>query len=393
VNIEREIKENYPIYPLSVRIPRRLSVRIGSRNFYADVPYIVYRFMLQQVERAASGAVVTKKSIKREWKKLVQDYKDYLTVNGEPIATVYLMYQPFANSNFLILKIYWNRLIKYLELKAEETIEDVIREGEKAMKDFYEGLWLNFFMIGGKVIQPAEVFVVSEMRKVRKLLEIIGDYQEMSNAINKLVNAMDSLNKLRKYVRPIELYVAMLMFYARNVRKAIEHVNTQLAYLLLRTILEHLVKFTVYLDSGMKLYEPDLILFFTFFNEYKTERRKYRIKAFINELNNKYRRVLRRYPKINQKELFNKLVEMHIPRLMVNGNTLEEFANTYGLSNIKKELSNIYSACSWIVHNRPTLPYYSLLELKLLKHFIVRYVELATKIINIITSTTLHKQT
>ena len=76
--------------------------------------------------------------------------------------------------------------------------------------------------------------------------------------------------------------------------------------------------------------------------------------------------MLKRYLNINREEHINKLAEIHIPRLMVNSNTLREFAETYGLSDIKEELSNIYSACSWVIHNRPTLPYYSLLELKLL---------------------------
>jgi len=391
VNIEREIKENHPIYPLSVQIPRKLSVRIGSRKFHVDLPYIVYLFMLEQVEKAASGVVVTKESIKSEWRRLEQNYKDLLTINGEPIATVYLTYQPFASSNFLILKIHWSRLIEYLELKAEETMKSVVREGEKTMKGFYGYLWLNFFMISRKAVQPAEVFAAWEMRKIKRLLEIIGDQQEINNAVNKLVNAVDSLNRLRKYVRHIELCIVTLKFHARNILKAIDYVNTQLVYLLLRTILEHLVKFAVYLDSGMRLRDPDLILFFTFFNEYRAKERKYGIKAFIDELEDKFRSALKRYSSINQEELINKLAEMHIPHLMVNSNTLREFAETYGLSDIREELGNIYSACSWVIHNRPILPYYSLLELKLLKHFIIRYAELTTKIIDMVTSNALCK--
>ena len=219
---EKEIKENYPIYPLSLRLPRKLSVRIGSRNFYVDVPYIIYQFMLQQVEKAASGAMVTKRSVRREWKELVQDYKDYLTVNGEPIATVYLMYQPFANSSFLVLRIYWSRLIKYLELKAEETLEDLMNRGSDAAKEFYEGLWLNFFMTGGKVIIPHEAFITSEAEKVRRLLKVTGDYHELNEAINELIIAIDELGRLKKYVRPIEFYIALLTFYVQYLREDIE---------------------------------------------------------------------------------------------------------------------------------------------------------------------------
>ena len=384
MNIEKEIKENYPLYPLIAKIPRKLSVRIGSRNFYVDVPFRVYQFMIMQVMKVTNGVEVTKESIKVEWMKLIQDYKDELTVNGKPIATVYLTYQPFAGSSFLILKIYWSRLIEYLELKAREVLNNLMSRGGDAAKEFYKKLWLNFFMIGGRIVVPHEEFITFQAEKVRRLLEVIGDYQELNEAVDKLIRAIDELSSLKKYVRSVEPYVASLAFHVQHLRKDVELVNSQQAFLHLRTILEHLVRLTVYLDAGIKLGSPDIILFFTYVNEYETKRYTYSIANFMKELHSKYKRTLRRCGRTGDAELLNKLEEMQVPRLMVSSRTVEEFADVYGLSTIKKELSNTYSACSWVVHNRPGLPYYSVLELKLLKLFMKRYVDLATEIVDLI---------
>lgn len=66
-----------------------------------------------------------------------------------------------------------------------------------------------------------------------------------------------------------------------------------------------------------------------------------------------------------------KFREKGIPLLKIDKSSLRNFCEKYGLEETK--FYEIYSACSWIIHNQPPLPFFSLLEVKFFKYFLKRY--------------------
>jgi hypothetical protein len=105
----------------------------------------------------------------------------------------------------------------------------------------------------------------------------------------------------------------------------------------------------------------------------------------IQQLKSKYVKRITSYlestPEMNLEKIYLMMIEKQFPKLGINSQTLEEFENTYSVP-----IKNYWSACSEIIHNQSPLPFFSLLEVKSFKHFLMRYSERFISTVKIIPS-------
>lgn len=80
---------------------------------------------------------------------------------------------------------------------------------------------------------------------------------------------------------------------------------------------------------------------------------------------------------ISISDIIDEYKKRRLPIARINKHFLKEFCEEI---NVSERLIKIYVACSWIVHNQITLPFFSLLEFKIFKYFLNEFVELYKKL-------------
>lgn len=377
--VNMSLRELFPVYPLILKSPPRSRTKFGTRHLYVDLPWLAYYFMELGMRKAAEADLTTK-VVRKEWKEFLQHYKTFLTLDGKPFVSVSLRPERFSGKKLFMLNVKWALFIKYLEKKAKSFMLDVESDGKNVMK-VYKEIWVNFFSLRREVAPPEPAYFPSAHERFRKLLKRTGDYSYLRELLNQLENTVKLIGEAEKKKIPsIQLYSINLRMDVQHLRTLIDNVNIPAAYLLLRNVLENLIKLFVYLDIG-KSFDPDLVLSTMFLYEYETagkphlkKRRRYSLKKFKNEFAKKFLKIHNAFSSnepLDLFELINKLKEKQISPLGVNPKLLKEFSDSYGLDGTN--INELYSACSEVIHNQPPLPFFSLLELKFFKFFLEGY--------------------
>jgi len=366
------LRELFPTYPLTLRSLPKSKIRFGTRRLYVDLPWPTYHF-LQLVMNKAVKAKLTKEELKEEWDKFLQRNKDTLTFHGKPFVSVSLVSTPFSEKDFLRLNVKWRLFIDYLEEKAIRFLSEIEESGENIMK-VYKEIWYNFFLIRGTLEPPEPGYFPTSRERFIKLLKRTGDYYQLKSLLDNfekiIVNVKETIGKKAP---SIELYTTNLTMDVQHLRTLIDAVNIPAAYLLLRNILESFVKLFVYYDVGEFNNNPDLALSSMFLYEYEATRktlrkpRSYSLEEFRKEFRRKLQKVA---PTDNILDVIGILKDLKTRTLGVNVQVLEKFSEVYKLDT---SLDKLYSACSFVIHNQPPLPFFSLLEVKFFKHFLEKY--------------------
>jgi hypothetical protein len=138
--------------------------------------------------------------------------------------------------------------------------------------------------------------------------------------------------------------------------------------------------YTNYFLSSMFFYEYETVK-----NPQKSKKRRYSLEGFVIE-SKKILKIISKIPTDQYyiSQLVSKLREKHMPTLGINPKVLEDFSKEYDLD--EADLSKLYSECSYVIHNQPPLPFFSLLEVKFFKHFLEKYLQsirlMAERLIN-----------
>jgi len=331
--------------------------------------------------------------VRKEWVEFLKNNKDSLMYNNKPLATVSLRSTSSSQVRYFRLDVRWNTFINYLEEEARRFLVQVEKNGENIM-ELYRKIWSNFFYIAMRVISPEPVYHPQALENFRKLLKRTGDYYQIKNIITNLEEMIRKLGREMEKYPSVELYTVNLMTGAQRLHTLIDAINISAAYVVLRNILENLVKLFVYFAIGKSLGDPDIVVYGMFTYEYEAEKsdlkklRRYSLKKFQREFVRKFQKLS---PDVLSEEitlvdLLNKFKKRQMPLLGINVGVLSEFSQMYGLKDAK--LDKLYSACSTIVHNQPPLPFFSLLEIKFFKLFLEKYADSFKKVIERLTGTT-----
>lgn len=364
------LKELFPAYPLVLYSPPNSKIKFGTRKLYADLPWQAYQFLQAAMSKAIESGL-TKEEVREEWRKFLQDNRDSLTFRGKPFVQISLKSLPFSKKDHLVLNVKWDLFIEYLEEKAVRFLSKTMERGEN-IGEVYREIWNNYFLsIGGFPIPPVPSYSPFSLETFRKLLKRTGDYSYIKNLLDQFEEMMRKVGEAMKdEIPPIQLYTTNLRMDIKHLRASIDIVDIPAAYLLLRNLLENFIKLFVYLKVGSSV-NPNVALFSMFFYEYEMSGKKYRMNSlskFEREWVGKFSEI---YSTIPHVDLIEKFKEKCMPRLWIDRRFLEEFSKSYNLEEAK--LVEIYSACSFVVHNQPPLPFFSLLEVKFFKRFLERY--------------------
>jgi len=139
---------------------------------------------------------------------------------------------------------------------------------------------------------------------------------------------------MKDKIPSIQLYTTNLIMDIQHLRTLVDVINIPAAYVLLRNLLESLVKLFVYYDVGRSIDNPDLVLSSMFLCEYEAagkglRRMKiYSLRRFRNKLVRKLPKVT---PSSNLLNIIRRLKELQTPTLGVNPQALKEFSDVYRL--------------------------------------------------------------
>ena len=366
--------KNYPTYPIVLKNPPSSKVRYGTRTLYPDVPFSIYWLYLLYYLYYNDNDGEIYKQIKEEESAL----KD-----PEELGEYYDMFEirkihPKIGKPYLKLTIKWKRLIEFLETEASSTIKKiknlketdtyVYDENKKRMRkdlsviprpiiDLYEKYIIgNYIMIIGlsgraesnvirRLVEVNDAYYNTQRSRFLELLNNLGEIEEIKTIINKLEESVNRIVHISKRtvkkkcptqkdnLYSEQIFLGFIRMDIRNIARELEKSLTIHGPILnVRRSIEHIIRLLDYYQkvlSECKNFEPGSKEFFGYFS-------------------------------------FDK-------------NTRDNLVKT-GLSEVSLwELRKLYSVSSEIIHSIPQLPYFSLLEIKLLKHILKWYAEILEK--------------
>ncbi len=368
------LKSVFPTYPiLLVSLPGS-DVKFGTRRVYVDLPWQIYLFYTQALSNLNAGRWKAE-DVKEKWLEFLEKNREKIKFRGKPIANVSLRITSSAKKPFLQINVNWDLFIDYLEDKSKKLLQEVMKDGNNILK-VYEQIWLNFFLSIGEIrpftYVPAKIENYKQRENFIKLLRRTKDVDHINSSLEKLQSIVTSIESFYEDSLPmLKIYTVNILMNIRVLDFLVRNGGITAAYVLLRKILESLVKIYIYIWLGKVSKNPNLVLAIMSLYGYRAYNRTHSFKKFLKEEFKKYMKIEEQIAKkeqIDGLEFLNKLQEKGMRKPGIGKNFLIELANEINLNG--EELANLYSACSEIIHNQNPLPFYSLLEVKFFKHFL-----------------------
>lgn len=385
------LREFFPQYPFSMITPRKANIKFGSHDIYVDLPWQTYAFF-EMIRDKAEKNNLDKEEVKDEWINFLQQEKESLIFNNKPIVRVSLRSDTLSNRLYLRLDVEWQLFEKYLEERSKFYLSQINENGVYILK-FYRDSWINYFIDIRRIAPSKPDYSRYTVERFKKLLDKTGDYDYIENILRQFEELLNRVEVVLKGELPsVQLYTTNLLMSIYHLHTLIESINLTAAYVLLRNFLESFMKLFIYIDAGNMVKEyPFLDSMFLY--EYETmfqsfnKQRMYSLKKFRTETRKKLLKIVSNTSSENRLDIFqvlSQLNEEHLVPLGINVKVIEEFSEEYDLKGA--DLDKLYSACSSIIHNQPPLPFFSLLEVKLFKNFLEKYLSsmqiIAEKIID-----------
>jgi len=373
--------ELFPTYPWRLYTPQKSSIRIGSRKLYVDFPYILYHFVSDILYRYRK-TFLTKQQFENEWKSFLSKRGSEISFNDKLLAKVQLVTShSFTTRPFLIVRINWNLFLKYLEQKVE--VCNLMENGGRNISKIYRDIYCNYYNLI-RTNYTESSYSTHLLEDFKKFLEITGESKQIRYYLESLKILIEKIKEKFKNSYPHLFFISQLEIEWYHLSDSFfQIVDIPSCYFYLRTILEHLVKFFIYLEivksfddkSGLAL----MILYFSERCKNEKENKYYSLTHYKKLL---FRKMVKLLRTINNEEEITLEILKGIPILGIKKNVIDDFCKEKGVSN---KLTNLWIACSEIIHNQPPLPFYSLLEIKTFKHFLRLYVnEISSFVVQIL---------
>ncbi len=362
----------FPTYPVQIISPRGGNVKIASRRVYVDFPYVFWSFigdLAQKINKSESPQEIFQKEL--EVFNSDENVRKITTFNDIPLGSISLITTPFTAKLLLKLKVNWNMFFQYLESKAENLVSEVEKDSSN-IRNVYNEIINNYYNLVTFVPRP-EIgrFNNYTLENFKKLLRKLQEEQDIQRSLLILKLAIESIGEATES-EGIKLWTLQLESDVYGIESCLESMEILSCYFYLRNALEHLVKLVVYNDIVKSFNIHDELLQIFFFYERNAKGKSYSIQQLKSKYEKNIVKYLRDASQIDPEKIYQMMVDKRLPKLVVNTQTLEEFQKMYS---IEVPIKNYWSACSEIIHNQTPLPFFSLLEVKFFKYFLMQYVE------------------
>jgi len=374
----------FPPYPLRAISPRKANIKIASRKFYVDFPYIYWQF-IGGVIPVLIDSKSPKEEFKKRWELFISDeeVRKIITFNNKLLGKVSLVATPFSDKLLLKLKVNWHVFFSYLDEEAQRLVSNVEKDGS-SIREIYNEIMANYYGVAPRILSdPTISRNPYTLEGFKKLLRKCKEEENIHTYLTFLLQTVEEIEKKfglkpRKKGQessPLEPWSLQLKSDIYGVKGCLENADVLSCYFYLRNMLENFVKLAVYHEIARHFETRyNEILRILFFYEKTAKGRCFSIKSLKENYGRVLSTVLQAIPIEDadwEEKAFRKIEEKQLPKLGINGETLEEFQESYDVDLFK----NYWSACSEVIHNQSPLPFFSLLEVKAFKHFLKKYVE------------------
>ncbi len=377
----------FPTYSIQITFRERdkagRKIRIRPAQIYVDVPQQIYSFIVsicsEMFERNISAD-----EFKRRWKDFVAREKS-ICLDGKPLVRLHLIDNSISNTRTISLRINWDVFFEYLERKSEHWIAQIEKDG-KMIKDAYNEILANFYFSTGGHLRLLKIkedklkqTYGRNFENFRKILLYAGDYYEIKFYLERLLELIARLEDTFYEENEASVYfTSQLKMWWYGLLSAFEILSIPACYFHLRNILELLIKLIIYQKIAESFKENrEIVLMLLFEGERikaggKSIYKHDDLKNWEIEINKALNRILSKPLEELQEDWENKVLILKDKCLNLTRKSIEIICKEY---NLQANLKNLWTACSEIIHNQPPLPFYSLLEIKIFKHFLKYYIE------------------
>ncbi len=371
--------EKFPIYQLSISSPKKSMITIGSRKVYIDVSPEVYLFIAEVVKDINEGKNV---NIKALWKNRCLK-ENSLMLGKRQIYKIYTKKSSIKNQ--INYSVNWNLLERKLEKMAEDKMRDLKDNPNIGLGILYSHLALNY----SRVISVAFSDSKRNMKFLKTGMRQTNDWASLNNSLSKMARMCNSIetrfpsnsffelsNRLEKYVYDLdfngfyytlrELFERLFTILFISVVLKKENINEKASGPL----------YSIYINYLLQLEEKN--------KGARIKRIHIDKKKILNTVTHSFKQSIDTYKLLNSDFSWNttnmikafKNRSLQLPVVDVDAKGFKLLIDENGLdSTISYEMQRIYKISCSSVHKIISLPFVSLLEIKVAKYFLNWYVE------------------
>jgi len=387
----------FPTY--NVIFSSRGKIKIRPTKIYVDIPFEVYYFvsyLQKRISAMKNRPQTLKEFVRTIWKNFLMKYKEVLcNEKGKPIVSIFFRphrpqspHSPSSSYHILQIRIRWEDFFQYLEDRARKKIEEMLlseqheekeqkRIGKEFKKIYDEEIMRNFLHLSKLYEEFKNVRIIKWYPKDKKSLVnflrvlkyFTTDYYEILRYFDFLEELILKLDeKLVKEAENWRLLTHRIGNDYYNLLEAWERIDIQCCYLYLRNMLELFVEIFIFqsileaFDKKEKDKALSILLEAERFGKIK------KMDSIKKEEIVKNIREILSLNKFDVEEI-SKKISVLIPQIsfdLIKELEIKSNKTAY-------RLEYLWSICSELVHSQQPLPFYSLYEVKLFKHFFKYY--------------------
>lgn len=382
-----KLSDRFPLHPLSLVSPPQSKVKIASRKIYVDVPPELYLFVVDIVRRINEGSKV---DVQKEWTSHSKSLQSRLMLGVRNIYNVSLSANWRSGKSHILYKVNWRLLDRQLENKAKEVVRELKRNPNVGLGLLYDPLALNYV----KALSVARWDNKRNLSREKTGLRDTVDWKTLKEKARVIQEVCIQLEKQFPTHSFFEL--------SNRLNKYIYELDFKGFFLTLREILDRIFPLLLLREFiSIEKVNPKLIVSYYFIylnyllekgwrNRNSGQRRPslkngvlpVASKNFVQSVNSfNLIRSDQSFDVANMENAFQSN-SFDLPIFKTEAKSFTILINWSKISVKEKDrLQRLYEICSSSVHNILSLPFISLLELKVVKHILDWYVEEFRKIL------------
>lgn len=372
------LSDSFPIYSYHLVTPKGSKIKISTRKVYVDVAPDVYFFIFDTINKFNRGKKI---NVKILWNRKSQKNNN-LNLEGKNIYTIFLNKNSITGKTQISYRVNWKLLQAKLEKESEDIVKELKTNGKVRLEILYDRLASNYFKIRNSTASYSTI----NLRRLKIKMQHNKDFDE-------LIQHGENIKKISTLIEqkyPTDSFYEL----SNRLSEYINNLDFNGIYYTLREFSERLLPI-LFLNAIVKTDNLDKRIAISFYMVYlnysidKVWRNKGKIsnnyinssKDFIKISNNflgeiKTNRLVKDdggldWENINSALKNNKI---NLPIIRADANAFKITLNKLGVK-CSDNFKHIYEICSSSIHNILSLPYPSILELKVAKNFLKWYLD------------------
>ena len=382
-----KLSERFPLHPLSLVSPPQSKVKIASRKIYVDVSPDLYLFVMDMVRKINEGSKV---DVQNEWTSYSKSLQSRLMLGARSIYSVSLSTSWHSGKSHILHRVNWSLLDRQLENNAKETVRDLKRNPNVGLGLLYDALALNYI----KALSVARWDSKRNLSRKKTGLRDTVDWKTLEEKVRAIREVCIELEKQFPTNSFFEL--------SNRLYKYIYELDFKGFFLTLREILDRILPLLLLRSFiSVKRVSPRLMVPYYFIylnylldkgwrNRKAGQRRPSLANGELLKASESFAQAVNSFNLIRKDQSFDSAnlekafqsKSFWLPVFKTEAKSFTILINESGVSVKEKNgLQRLYEICSSSVHNILSLPFISLLELKVVKHIADWYVEEFLKIL------------